>query len=243
MKILVVEDDPFSLKLVVTILAKNGYEVKPATTAQAALRILAKDPEFDLIVSDVMMPNIDGFTFLRQLRIDKRLSRIPVILCTALGDQESIITGKNLGIVDYVIKPIRESVLVAKIKAVLDSDHVVLLVVDDESLMRDLLVRVLNRDGWHAVSAQNGKEALDVVKKNNIQLVLSDIGMPEMDGFELLTQLKNFRPDMPVILVSGREKYSLDDCITAGADDFIAKPFLNTEILAVVDAYLRQFRR
>gem|GEM_PF-6898867 len=69
------------------------------------------------------------------------------------------------------------------------------------------------------MSAQDGKEGLDVIKKNNIGLVLSDVGMPEMEGFELLTQLKEFSPDLPVILVSGREKYSLDGCISVSADD------------------------
>lgn len=238
MKILVVEDDAFSMKLTVAILERHGHEIRSAATARLALKVLERESGFDLIVSDVMMPHVDGFAMLRLLRSDRRLKRIPVILCTALGDADSVMMARELNVAGYVVKPVIEERLIEKVNAVQNLDAGAVLVVDDEDFVRQLLLQMLQREGWRVIAAASGKEAIEIVHKEKIRLVLSDIRMPNMDGFELLAFVKEHDPDIPVLLISGKSEYSRADVISAGADDFIAKPFRNTDVLLRVDALI-----
>ena len=114
-----------------------------------------------------------------------------------------------------------------------------ILVVDDEELIRGILVNILNREGYKVMSAASGTDAIEILKSNKVVMVMSDIAMPGMDGFELLSYVKEYDMSIPVILISGRNEYSRDDIVTTGADDFIPKPFHNTEILTRVRALYR----
>lgn len=236
MRVLVVEDEAFSLKLIVSMLEKNSIEVEAMGSAKDALVYLDQGEFVDVIISDVMMPHMDGFTFVHQLHIDSRFNRIPVILCTALNDKASIVKGIELGIAGYVVKPIKEAILIPKVKKVAEDNSGVVLVVDDEELIRGMLINILNREGYRVMAAASGMDAIEILRSNKIMMVLSDIIMPEMDGFELLSYVKEYDMSIPVILISGRNEYSRDDIIATGADDFIPKPFHNTEILARVRA-------
>ncbi len=239
MRILVVEDDAFSLKLIVSMLEKHSIEVEAVGSAKAALDFLEKGEFVDVIISDVMMPHMDGFAFVRQLNIDRRLNKIPVILCTVLNDKASLVKGIEAGIAGYVVKPVKEAILISKVKKVAESCSGAVLVVDDEEPILNLLVATLKRDGYRVLSAKSGSEALEKLNNNKVVLVVSDIAMPEMDGFELLSHVKEADMSIPVILMSGRNEYSRDDIVATGADDFIPKPFHNTEILVRVRTHLK----
>ena len=239
MKVLVVEDDAFSQKLIVSMFEKNSFEVEAMGSAKAALDYLEQGEYVDVIVSDVMMPHMDGFTFVHQLRLDNRLNKIPVILCTALGDKASLVKGIEAGIAGYVVKPIKEAILIPKVKKIIENSPGAILVVDDEELVRNLLITILKRDRYKVLTAESGAGAIDVIKNNKVAMVLSDIAMPEMDGFELLSYIKEIDMGIPVILMSGRSEFNRDDIVATGADDFIPKPFHNTEILTRVRTYYR----
>ena len=236
MRVLVVEDDKFSQKLIVSIFEKNSIEVEAMGSAKAALDFLERGEFVDVIVSDVMMPGMDGFTFVQQLRSDNRLNKIPVILCTALGDKASLVKGIEVGIAGYVVKPIKEAILIPKVKKVVEDSPGAVLVVDDEELILNIFITILERDGYKVLTAESGASALEILKNNKISMVVSDIAMPEMDGFELLSYVKELDMSIPVLLMSGRSEYSRDDIVATGADDFIPKPFHNTEILARIRA-------
>ena len=242
MKVLVVDDDSLSLRVAVSILEKNSFEVEAMSCVRDALDFLEKCEYVDVIVSDIMMPNIDGFSFVRHMKTDKRLSKIPVILCTSLNDKASLVKAIEAGVHGYIVKPVKADVLVAKVKKAVESNPGAILVVDDEELIRNLLVATLKRDGYKVLVAGFGEEAIELVKTNKVGLVISDIAMPEMDGFELLAHLKEEDMSIPVILMSGRSEYSRDDIIAVGANDFIAKPFRNTEILTRVRTHHKRKR-
>lgn len=239
MKILIVEDDAYSLKLIVSILEKNSFEVELMKSARDALNFLKKGEVVDLIISDIMMPEIDGFKFVRLLNIDKRLSKIPVILCTALTNKASIVKAIEIGVAGYLIQPIKEAALIAKVKKVLENRPGAILVVDDEELVRNLLVTSLKRDGYRVLTAESGGTAINLLKNNKVSLVMSDIAMPGMDGFDLLVHVKEVDMALPVILMSGRGQYKRDEILALGANDFISKPFYNTEILARVRVHYK----
>ena len=125
----------------------------------------------------------------------------------------------------------------------MSEDKSTILVVDDEDYVRNLLQRVLEGAGYGVVTAANGRQALDRLVQSNINLVLLDIRMPELDGFETLELIRQ-KYEVPVIMLTGiGEVTTLRDTMALGADDYIRKPFRTTELLARVKAKLRRSKR
>ncbi len=115
-----------------------------------------------------------------------------------------------------------------------------ILVVDDEQTVRDLLQRTLEKAGYNVITAANGQEALDKISQFDVSLVLLDIMMPGLDGFEVLDRIPSYL-NIPVIMLSGiRDETTKIDSLGLGADDYIAKPFSAGELLARIQAKLRR---
>lgn len=240
MNILIVDDDPVALKILETILLKYSHKVEQAASVKEAKIVLKKYPNMDLIISDIMMPIQDGFDLLNYLKSDRLLKRIPVILCTALGNFESVQKALKLNVIGYVLKPIDAKILIEKVKYAEKQQFKTIMIVDDEELIRTILTKTFERDGWHVVTAANGQGAVNLLKDNQPTLVVSDIAMPEMDGFKLLLIIKEMYPNLPVVLISGQGEWRRDQIIAAGADEFISKPFKNTDILTSIDSVLER---
>jgi two-component system response regulator (stage 0 sporulation protein F) len=120
-------------------------------------------------------------------------------------------------------------------------ESVPILIVDDESMMRNLLQKILRREGYKTFTAANGKEALGVMASESVDIVISDLKMPEVDGFELLKSIKQLHPDVGVIIMTAYgDTYTVKDVLLLGADEYITKPFKSHEITLVVErAYWR----
>lgn len=115
-----------------------------------------------------------------------------------------------------------------------------ILVVDDEEYTRQLLQRILEEANYTVVTASNGNEAIDKVSSENIGLVILDIRMPGMDGFQTLQRIRE-KSDMPVIMLTGLDSTSsVSASLDLGADDYIKKPFKSHELLARIEAKLRR---
>jgi two-component system, OmpR family, phosphate regulon response regulator PhoB len=117
-RILVVEDDKHISKLVVYNLEKAGFDCSQAYTGEEALKYLAKQPA-DLIILDIMLPEMDGFAVCRLIKQDNRLKHIPIIMLTAKGEEVDRVVGLELGADDYVVKPFSPRELILRIKAIL----------------------------------------------------------------------------------------------------------------------------
>lgn len=116
-----------------------------------------------------------------------------------------------------------------------------ILVVDDELLIRDLLYDFFTGQGWSIAVAGNGTKAMQIMQEKNIDLVLSDIRMPEMDGMELTAQIQRDHPEVPVVLMTGYP--SVDSAIAAlrsKVADYITKPFNINELLKSLEAHLQE---
>ena len=116
-----------------------------------------------------------------------------------------------------------------------------ILVVDDEPLVRNSLSEMLTLSGYSVTSASNGREALELLKSYTADIVISDLKMPQMDGVELLKQIREFYPDTPVILITGFA--SIDTAVEAmkeGAYDYITKPIIDTEIKIILERLVKQ---
>jgi CheY-like chemotaxis protein len=240
MKILLVDDDIVSLRLQKLYLEKNSHTVETASFVLEAKAVLERHPDIALIISDVMMPNLDGFDFLQYLKSDMKLSRIPVVLCTSLNNEESVVKARDLNVAGFLVKPFDEKALIDKIKQIQQQNDRTILIVDDEETVIGLLARMLERERWTILTAANGEQAINQIKENKINIVISDIYMPGMSGIDLLLQIKELDPALPVILISGQAKWGRDQVIAAGADEFIAKPFRPMDILASIENVLER---
>lgn len=117
------------------------------------------------------------------------------------------------------------------------------LIVDDEQLIRDILVRIVEREGYRADQAGDGVEALEKLNTSRFDYVISDIKMPNMDGIELIAQIKKRYPFTKILIVTGQtKKVTTREAIAAGADGFVVKPFKNMEIARTL-AELSQKRK
>lgn len=115
------------------------------------------------------------------------------------------------------------------------------LIVDDEEMMRNLLEKILAREGYNILTAEDGVAALEILNSNQIDLVISDMKMPRMNGFELLKHVKQEHPQTGVIIMTAYgDTYTVKDALLLGADEYITKPFKSYEISLVVErAYWR----
>ena len=185
--ILVIDDDPDSRELLRRTLEADGYVVVTAISGDEGLE-LARDLTPALITLDVMMPGMDGWEVLQQLKTDPELAEIPVMMVTISGEREMAST---LGAVEHLTKPVDRDTLrrlAAQYAAPDGGGHA--LVVDDDESIRTLYRRALDDDGWTVAEAANGAEALDRVRESRPDIVLLDLMMPVMDGFDFLLQFR-----------------------------------------------------
>ncbi|GAP61634.1 hypothetical protein ARMA_0057 [Ardenticatena maritima] len=207
--VLVIDDDRKARELMARVLRKEGFAVVEAASGAAGIR-LAQEIVPDVIVLDVFMPETDGWMVLQSLKQDRTTADIPVILCTVATERELALA---LGAAEFIQKPVEYEELARRVRYYVgksqgeDGGAPRVLVVEDDASMRELLVRLLGRMDIRADEAQNGREALEYVRAHPPVLILLDLMMPEMDGFEFL---KHLRADpglagIPVIVVTARD--------------------------------------
>ncbi len=239
MKVLIVEDDPVDQKLLTGILKKNNF--MPITTGSIfdAVQSVNKFPDIELAILDIMLPDGTGKEFLDFLRKENKLAQIPVIVCSSSVEEEKVCECVEKGISDYVVKPIDTEMLIEKINNILCKRKSTVLIVDDEELMLEYISTVLRRENLFTLEARSGQEALDIFNSHNINLIISDIMMPKMNGMELLTKISENDKMVPIIMITGySNKFGKSEALKNGATDFITKPFHNVDIINRVKSYL-----
>ena len=201
--VLVIDDDPVVHDLMARFLAKDGVRVVVASTGEEGLA-LARRLHPAAITLDVMMPGMDGWTVLATLKADPQLSSIPVVMVTMTDDRR---TGYALGASDYLTKPIEPGRLSAALRRQLGDagPTASVLVVDDDPAVRRLTHQVLQREGWTVLEAENGRVGLRRVAERLPALIILDLLMPDMDGFEFLDELRqtSVAPAIPDHRVDG----------------------------------------
>ena len=203
--ILVIDDDPTMRDLLRRVLEREGFAVATAASGSEGL-LLAEQLRPDAITLDVMMPSMDGWTLLSKIKEDPALADTPVIMVTMVDDSSR---GYALGADDFLVKPIDRTQLVATLNSYRSStvESGDILVVEDDEPTRSLLRRTLEDDGWQVTEAEDGRIGLEKLDDFVPDLVLLDLMMPNLDGFEFLRQ---FRSDeafhhVPVIVVTARK--------------------------------------
>ena len=207
--ILVIEDDPSAVRLLREYLEAAGYRVRVTATGETGLAA-ARSERPAAIVLDVLLPGMDGWEVLRKLKADAELQDVPVVIVTVVEERE---VGLALGAVDYLVKPIhREALLgcLARFVAADDSRGVAkrVLVVDDELASLAYIRGALEPEGVVVVTAHGGREALEWAETGQlVDLVVCDLVMPDIDGFEVIAALKrNERTaELPIVVCTAHD--------------------------------------
>jgi PAS domain S-box len=233
--ILAVDDDPAVLDLLSRNLHREGYSVRTATNGRDALA-LAKELKPRLITLDVMMPSMDGWSVLTALKADPATRDIPVVMVSIIDDRQ---LGFALGAADYLTKPVDRARLAEILARQAPHDNRRLaLVVDDLRDNRAMLRSVLEREGWEVAEAEDGRVALDAFAAQKPALILLDLMMPVMDGFEFLRALRA-RDDgrsVPVVVVTAKELTDDErDYLRACVENVVQKgPLAHDALLAEI---------
>jgi CheY-like chemotaxis protein len=219
--VLVVDDDPSIRSLLARTFENEGYRVIAAGNGVDALA-LAREHRPQAITLDVMMPQLDGWGALRELKADASLRDIPVIMVTVLNERGMAIP---LGAADFVTKPIDRQRLTAILREhCANPGNASILVVEDDPPTSEVLCHTLASMGYTVSAANNGRDGLGWLANHPApDLILLDLMMPEMDGFEFLRELRK-QPafaNLPVIVVTAKELTAEDVRVLSGQTDGI----------------------
>lgn len=246
--LLIVEDTRTQSMHLESILGQLGFQVKTAANGKEALDIL-KTKKPVIVVSDILMPEMDGFELCRWIKSDSQMKNIPVVLLTQLSEPKEIIRGLECGADDFIVKPYSEELLIGRIKAVIalklknqaQTRQVNILVVEDSPTQAEQLKFLLEEHGYGVTVAGNGHEALEQARNRKPGMIISDVLMPVMDGFELAQEIKRDEKlsDIPIIIVTSMmDRKDQSKRASVVADGFFTKPYDEKYLISKVEALL-----
>ena len=227
--ILVVDDDASVRQLICRHLEQEGWRTVQASNAADALQ-LARESRPMLITLDIMMPDASGWWVLEKLKEDPQTAGVPVLVVTIVEDQRLVFA---LGASDYLGKPYDRSALIAKIHRLLPTlEGKRVLVVDDDAEARTMLTKILKEERAEVIAATSGDEGMALIAQSPPDLVLLDLMMPGMSGFEMVARLRAqpAAAGIPVMIVSAKE-LTAEDVLTLNGhiQRFVAKGSIEPE--------------
>jgi len=260
--ILVVDDEPLTRMLLSRRLGSDGYSVLTACNGEEAIHHLSVE-RFDLLLLDLDMPIMNGYEVLKWLHQHDNNGMRTIIL-SADDKRDAINTCLTLGAIDYLLKSASVVEIMHRVRRACDDirleqqlgsaqgnvqrTDIQILLVDDDAMSMGLILRHFKQDKINTYIASDGHVALKLLEHLPIDLVLLDYQMPGLNGLEVLEQIRQHRQydDIGVIMVTAEQNPDLINRIfTAGADDYLAKPFHATELMhraanVLLDKRLRQ---
>ncbi|GAB3262075.1 hypothetical protein GCM10027347_27520 [Larkinella harenae] len=258
-RILVVDDNATNL----AILERQfeSWKLKPvlATSGEKALEILSGSLPFDLVITDMQMPGMDGIMLAEQMR--ERAPKIPILLLSSIG--EELKSDQRQLFVSVLTKPIRQHVLSKHVQEALQRQQpvqqapvaqkkmstefsasypFVLLVAEDNTINQHVIMHILQKLGYQPDLVSNGQEALEAAMQKEYELILMDMQMPVMDGLEATQLIRQSVVKQPVIvaLTANTLEGNEQACLDAGMDDFLGKPIKLEELMIKFEKWHRQ---
>ncbi len=244
-RILIIEDNPTNMELMVYLLRAFGYTPLSASDGEEGVAAARRELP-DLIICDVHLPKLDGYGVVTALKADITTQHIPALAVTALamvGDRERLLAA---GFDGYIGKPIEPDSFVTQIESFLPgemsppepSDIAAILIVDDHVLNRQFLMTLLAYSGYRLMEAASGAEALQLIGEDRPDLIISDILMPRMDGYEFVARVRDnpATATVPIIFYTAtyREREALAVAQACGVRWVLPKPSDPEVILAAV---------
>ncbi|MBF0100945.1 MAG: response regulator [Desulfobacterales bacterium] len=267
-RVLILDDIPLNLEIVSRYLKSFGCIYDSVIDPEQALELIHKAARshkpYDIAIIDFMMPKMDGEMIGKHIKNDPDLKNIPLIMLSSRGLRGDATRFLELGFSAYLTKPVKRDQLFQCLVTVLDecqSDDKELactgitsqsyekkriLLVEDNPVNQKLAIIYLSKHGYHVDAVGNGKEAIDILKMMYYDLVLMDVQMPEMDGFQA-TQIirdpnsKIRNPDIPIIAMTAHAmKGYKEKCIQSGMQDYVSKPINPTRLFEAIQNQLER---
>ncbi|WP_159883240.1 hybrid sensor histidine kinase/response regulator [Paenibacillus puerhi] len=215
--ILLIDDEPYNAQLMKRYLDKEGWTMAFAPSGPQGLA-LAKRLRPKVICLDILMPGMDGWSVLAQLKNDPELADIPVVIWSMSSDRQ---LGYTLGASEFLTKPVQRDQLVTMMdKYVANRAEHTVLVIEDDSSASELVSRLLRKEGFIVNEAGNGAIALESLSRMVPALILLDLMMPEMDGFQFIEELRRQESwaDIPIVVLTAKtitpeDRLKLDGCV------------------------------
>ena len=270
-KVLVADDNRTNRRILEGMLKRwemNSTSVAAGEDALTALSSALEAGEpYRLVLTDMHMPKMDGFGLIERIRQNPQLSTAIIMMLTSAGHRGDALRCQELGVAAYLLKPIRQSELreaIARVLGASEQKGVIplitryslgdaldpmavlrVLVAEDNAVNQRLAARMLEKRGHRVTVTANGLEAVEALANRNFDLVLMDIQMPEMDGFEATAVIRQREErdgtHMPIIaLTANAMKGDRERCLAVGMDGYLSKPIVPQELDELLETYLRR---
>lgn len=270
--ILIVDDNKTNRLILEKIVSGFGCEVFKASSGFEALSILHKRSSLNdpirLVLLDMQMPEMDGERVLKEIKLDPDIRSTKVIILTSMGHRGDAARLEAIGCSAYLLKPVRQKELFNSILTVLgqqnalakkntnslitkhllneaEREHNSILLAEDNPVNQMLALRLLQKVGYAVDVVETGKQAVEAVQHKEYRLVLMDVQMPEMDGFEATKRIRELKGKTAKIPIIAMTAYAMagdrEKCLQAGMDDYIPKPLNVDETLSLIKKYMAGF--
>jgi signal transduction histidine kinase/DNA-binding response OmpR family regulator len=267
-KVLVVDDNRTNRRILEGMLKRWEMKSTAVEDGEEALAQLSAAREggnpFGLILTDMHMPNMDGFTLIERIRQKPELATATIMMLTSAGHRGDAARCQELGVAAYLLKPIRQSELreaIARVLGAREQDGAIplvtrfslqdardpaaffrILLAEDNAVNQRLVVRLLEKRGHHVVVAGNGREAVEALGKESFDLVLMDVQMPEMDGMEATAAIREKEKGSGfhqriIALTAHAMKGDRERCLAAGMDGYLTKPIRTPELDEILEEH------
>lgn len=270
-RVLIVDDEPLNVRLLATILASEGYDIIRSYSGKDAIN-KAEQELPDLILLDIVMPDLNGYEVTRRLKKMAATCDIPVVLITTYTETEDKVKGLQAGADEFLNRPIDQSELRARIRSLISlkqyreqlqartrlehaftslpereiaDDHGKILLVEDNEIEAKVICNYLETRSYQVEHVKDGISAVRRVSSGDIDIVLLDLLLPKMDGFEVCRRLKRepLTRNIQIIMVTALEDIeSKIRGLEQDADDFLVKPVHKEILLTRIEALLKKKR-
>jgi CheY-like chemotaxis protein/signal transduction histidine kinase/HPt (histidine-containing phosphotransfer) domain-containing protein len=258
LKILVVDDDAISRMVLQSYLESFGFKVDSVESGEHALSLLLNpplEPHYGLVLMDWEMPELDGIETSKRIKLNHQIIPIPTIIMVTSHSRDDVLPHIHDGDIDaLLIKPVEPRNLLENIARTLHVDipdcsqqslkihstntkkitGTKILVVDDDDINRLIAKEMLEDEGLKVDLAEGGQQALEKINQHQFDIVLMDLQMPGMDGYETCREIRSNpkHKDLPIIALSAHAMSEIKDkCLQAGMNDYVSKPFKIAELI------------
>ena len=266
--VLIVDDNATNRRILLEVLKNWGMKPVAAETAGEAMVLLrqaqANDNPFRLVISDVNMPDVDGFMLARQIRDDADIRLTPLIMLTSGGRTGDIVKRHELMIAASLMKPVKQSELFDVIVSITTNAGprigpasvaapepgravraLKILLAEDNLMNQKLATGILARHGHHLTIANNGLEAVGAYQAERFDVILMDVQMPVMDGFAATAAIRELErvrgTKTPIVAMTAHAlKGDRERCLAAGMDEYLSKPIRSKQLAAILETLMPQ---
>jgi CheY-like chemotaxis protein len=242
--ILIVDDDPDILEGVTAILETQDYRLATARDGLECLDKIHQETP-DLIILDMLMPRMDGFAVIKELRANPEYSGLPIIVLTTVIEDAAyrryeLETGLSMDVADFIEKPARPAELLKRVSEVVDQPYI--LIADDDPDVLEAITTVLRTEPYQVATARDGEQCIAMIQQRKPDVLILDLLMPKMDGFAVIRELQSDPAfvDMPIAVLTtvvedaSRRRYELETGLDLQVTTYLQKPVAPAEMLRIV---------